>query len=198
MADDSASRLKQQVQPHALKRRAQGLGVLLHLALEIDAGRIFIRDTEPAAGIDISEYRSAPLAASAPATSLAPSLLETDRLGDLRSDVNAHPARLKILLLCASPVQLASIAPRHSKLVLVQASGNVGMRIGGDVRVYSHREARFLAQMRAARAVNMSNSLEALDVEQQDSGCKSAQSISLASLPTPEKTTFPRCFSATA
>ena len=118
--------------------------------------------------------------------------LEGIDVGNLRANVNAHASGAQVTFWRAPAVKLGSVAPGHSELVLVQAGGDVGMSVRGDIGIYAYGEARRLAKMRGAGASN-SSSL-ALSTLNSRMPRRSARSISSAILPTPEKTTFARGF----
>src|SRR5208283_1331505 len=83
--------------------------------------------------------------------------------------MNADSCGLESLEFRAAAIEAKSIAPRHTELVLVQASGDVGMSFGRDIRVHAHRELRCLAKMSGARRERLKLA-RAFHIKEQNTG----------------------------
>ena len=114
--------------------------IFLHLGRGVESAGVII-DAEAAAGVDGLKHDA-----------FAPELLhqlahaldgraERVRRANLRADVNADAMRLEPAVVGRALVNAQRAADVDAELVLAQAGGDVGMRVGKDIGIDAQREA---------------------------------------------------------
>ena len=150
-------------------------------------GAAVIIDAEAAAGIDGLENDALALQLLDQFGDALDGFAERLHGANLRADVDADAVRLKPAVPCGALVNAERLADVDAELVLAQAGGDVGMRVGEDVGIDAQGKARDAFELAGAGGEQCQFGF-ALDVEF-EMPALSARSISAAVLPTPEKTT---------
>ena len=144
------ARFEQQSSFEPAQRAIDGASVLRHLGLSIESAAVVV-DAQPSTGVDRAQHNCLLRKLAYQLIHAIERRAEWIRRADLRTDMNAHPVRLKPAIASPAPVNLRRLANINAELVLAQASGNVRVGVGEYVRIHTQRKPRTAFQLASAR-----------------------------------------------
>src|ERR1019366_705060 len=123
------------------KRSEQCPRILPRRRLEIMLARALIANPEAPAGIRVFHGMAILPQAAHQIGHALHGVSKWRHVGNLRSDVYAYASNAQESAFRSLLVQAARLLDRNSELMLMQSSGNVRMRLGGNIRIYAQRDA---------------------------------------------------------